>query len=346
MSKNKILEIFNPNFNIPSTPPIWIMRQAGRYLPEYKKIREDIGSFLDLCYNPSKSAEVTLQPIDRFDLDAAIIFSDILTIPHSLGLDVSFEKDHGPKVEIIEDSKGLSKLKIDKDNKKLHKTYEAISLVKSRLSKNKALIGFIGAPWTISTYILEGKGKHNFEKSRKIAYNDPSFLDNLIAIIAEQSISHILGQIKAGADVIQIFDSWAGILSEVDYERFVINPTIKIIKLVKSHYPDVPIIGFPKGSGYLYENYISKTSVNAISIDSSIPVNKIYDFSKLNVVVQGNLDPVILLSNKNLIKERAELLLTKLSNTRFIFNLGHGILPETPIENVEFLIKCVRTFSS
>lgn len=345
MSNNKILEIFKPNSKIPSSPPIWIMRQAGRYLPEYKKIREETGSFLDLCYNPEKSAEVTLQPIDRFDLDAAIIFSDILTIPHSLGLDVSFEKNHGPKVEIIDDNEGLSKLKIDKDNEKLHKTYEAISLVKSKLHKNKALIGFIGAPWTIATYILEGKGKHGFEKSRKIAYNNPSFLDNLIDIISEQSISHILGQIKAGADVIQIFDSWAGVLSEVDYERFVINPTIKIIKAVKSYYPDVPIIGFPKGSGYLYESYISKTSVNAIGIDSHIPINKIYDFSKLNIVVQGNLDPVILLSNKNVIKERTELILEKLSNSRFIFNLGHGILPETPIENVEFLIKCVRTFS-
>lgn len=342
MSNIKILELFNPDSNILSSPPIWIMRQAGRYLPEYKKVRSEVGTFLDLCYNPEKSAEVTLQPIDRFDMDAAIIFSDILTIPHSLGLYVSFAENYGPKVEVIDSNEGISKLKIDRNNEKLHKTYEAISLVKSKLPYGKALIGFVGAPWTIATYILEGKGKHNFEKSRKIAYNDPCFLDNLIDVIVNQSIFHILGQIKAGADIIQIFDSWAGVLSEVDYDRFVINPTIKIIKEVRSSYPNIPIIGFPKGSGYLYESYISKTNVNAIGLDSSIPINKIYDFSK-NTVVQGNLDPVILLSNKELIAERTDMLLKKLSNSRYIFNLGHGILPDTPIENVEFLIKCVRT---
>lgn len=342
MSNIKILETFNPNSKI-SSPPIWIMRQAGRYLPEYKKVRSEVGSFLDLCYTPKKAAEVTLQPIDRFDMDAAIIFSDILTIPHSLGLDVSFAENYGPKVEVIDGNEGISKLKIDRNNEKLLHTHEAIAIVKSKLSYNKALIGFVGAPWTIATYILEGKGKHNFEKSKKIAYNDPYFLDNLIDVIVNQSIFHILGQIKAGADIIQIFDSWAGVLSEVDYDRFVINPTIKIIKEVRSSYPNIPIIGFPKGSSYLYESYISKTNVNAIGLDSSVPINKMYDFAK-NTVVQGNLDPVLLLSNKELIAERTEILLNKLSNSRYIFNLGHGILPETPIENVDFLIKCVRKF--
>ncbi len=342
MYNNKILEVFTSQLPILESPPIWIMRQAGRYLPEYKKIRSEENSFLDLCYHPSKAAEVTLQPLNRFDLDAAIIFSDILTIPHSLGLEVSFEQDFGPRVEIIDDINSINKLKIDSENQKLQKTYEAIAIVKSKLPKNKALIGFVGAPWTISTYILEGRGKHNFEKSRKIAYSDPVFLDQLIEIISQQIISHILGQIKSGADIIQIFDSWAGVLGEIDYKRFVIDPTIKIIKEVKSHYPKTPIIGFPKGSGYLYENYILETNIDAIGVDNNIPLDKMKDFGKSGIVVQGNLDPVILLSSKDLIKERTEIILEKLSNSRFIFNLGHGILPETKIENVEFLINCIK----
>lgn len=342
MYNNKMLEVFTSLSPILESPPIWIMRQAGRYLPEYKKIRSEENSFLDLCYNPSKAAEVTLQPLNRFDIDAAIIFSDILTIPHSLGLEVSFEQDFGPRVEIIDDINSINKLKVDSENRKLQKTYEAISIVKSKLPKNKALIGFVGAPWTISTYILEGKGKHNFEKSRKIAYSDPVFLDQLIEIISQQIISHILGQIKSGADIIQIFDSWAGVLGEIDYKRFVIDPTIKIIKEVKSHYPKTPIIGFPKGSGYLYENYILETNIDAIGVDNNIPLDSMKDFGKSGIVVQGNLDPVILLSSKDLIKERTEIILEKLSNSRFIFNLGHGILPETKIENVEFLINCIK----
>lgn len=341
MTSKKLLDIFQNK--LLNSPPIWIMRQAGRYLPEYKKVRQETGSFLDLCYNPSKAAEVTLQPLKRFNLDAAIIFSDILIIPHSLGLDVSFEKNMGPKVEIIDEESKLLKLKINLEDEKLEKVYEAISLVKTELDSKKTLIGFVGAPWTVATYILEGKGRHDFEKSKLIAYKNPNFLGKLIDIITQATIFHILGQIKSGADVIQIFDSWAGVLGEVDYREFVIKPTIKIIKEVKKIYPEVPIIGFPKGSGFMYEEYISHTGINGVGLDHSVTLNQMAEFAK-NKVVQGNLDPVILLSSKEVIAERAGLILNKMIDKRFIFNLGHGILPHTPIENMEFLVEYVRNY--
>lgn len=341
MSDKKMINIFQNKLSI--SPSIWIMRQAGRYLPEYKEVRNETGSFLDLCYNPSRAAEVTLQPIKRFNLDAAIIFSDILIIPHSLGLEVSFEKDMGPKVEIIDNEAVLTKLKINSDSEKLNKVYEAISLVKAKLDSKKTLIGFVGAPWTVATYILEGKGKHDFEKSKLIAYKNPNFLQKLIDIITQQTIFHILGQIKAGADVIQIFDSWAGILGEIDYCKFVIKPTINIIKEVKKIYPNVPIIGFPKGSGLMYEEYIKQTGVDGVGLDHTVTLNQMSEFAE-NIVVQGNLDPVVLLSSKEVIAERAGLILDRMKNKRFIFNLGHGILPNTPIENVEFLVEYVKNY--
>lgn len=341
MSDQKLLNVFQ---NKPiKSPPIWIMRQAGRYLPEYLEVRKNTGSFLDLCYNPEKAAEVTLQPLKRFKLDAAIIFSDILIIPHSMGLNVSFEKDMGPRVETINNESDLYKLTIDSSNEKLLRVYEALSLVKMTLDQEKTLIGFVGAPWTIATYIIEGKGKHAFEKSKSIAYLEPKFLEKLINKITEQTISHILGQIKAGAEVIQIFDSWAGVLGEVDYRKFVIKPTKQIIKEIKKIYPEVPIIGFPKGAGIMYEEYIAGTGVDGIGCDHTVTLKQMAEFAK-NIVVQGNLDPIVLLSHQTVIKERAELILETMAGKRFIFNLGHGILPETKIENVEFLVDYVKSY--
>lgn len=321
-------------------PPLWIMRQAGRYLPEYRKIRENMGGFLDLCYSPSNAAEVTLQPINRFGFDAAIIFSDILVIPHSLGLDVHFEQGEGPRVERILESGDLGKLKIDPHEEKLHKVYEAIALVKSKLPEDKALIGFVGGAWTVATYILEGKGKHDFTHSRKIAYSDPKFLHNLIDIITAQTIHHILGQIKAGAEVIQIFDSWAGVLGGQEYEEFIIKPTAKIVREVKKHCPNVPIIGFPRGSGFLYEKYIELTGINGIGVDQTVPVSKMASWGE-HIVVQGNMDPVVLLSGKDAIAKKVDEIMASRPK-KFVFNLGHGILPETPVENVEFFVYYLR----
>lgn len=334
----KFLLPFNDSYN--EIAPLWIMRQAGRYLPEYRKIRESLGGFLDLCYNPSKAAEVTMQPIDRFDFDAAIIFSDILIVPHSLGLEVHFEQGEGPRVERVTGVNDLGKLKIDPNSEKLQRVYEALTIVKSRLLGDKALIGFVGGAWTVATYMLEGRGKHDFTHSRKVAYSDPKFLHSLIDIITEQTVCHILGQIKAGADVIQIFDSWAGVLGGREYEEFIIKPTIKIVSEVKKHYPDVPIIGFPRGSGYLYEKYIELTGVNGIGVDQTVPLSRMVSWGE-SLVVQGNMDPVVLLAGKEAIARKVDEIMT-VRPKKFIFNLGHGILPETPIENVEFLVSCVR----
>jgi len=328
--------------NKPVTPPIWIMRQAGRYLPEYRAIRETLGGFLDLCYNPKFAAEVTLQPIKRFDFDAAIIFSDILIIPHSLGLDVRFEQGEGPRVERILDAKDLVKLKVNPGDEKLQRVYEAISLVKASLPTDKTLIGFVGSPWTVATYILEGRGKHDFAFSRKIAYQNPDFLSDLIKIITQQTVSHIVGQVKAGAEVIQLFDSWSGVLPESEYRKFVIEPTIEIVREIKKLHPNVPLIGFPRGSGFLYESYIDETMVDGIGIDQNVPLKTMTSFQK-KVVVQGNLDPVVLLTNKDVIGKKVDEIMGSVSKENFIFNLGHGILPETPIENVEFLVEYIRS---
>lgn len=299
-----------------------------------------MGGFLELCYNPSSAAEVTLQPIRRFGFDAAIIFSDILVIPHSLGLDVRFEQGEGPRVEKV-CSNDLNRLKIDPNEAKLQKVYEAIALVKSDLPKDKTLIGFVGGAWTVATYMLEGRGKHDFTYSRKIAYSDPKFLHSLIDIISEQTTHHILGQIKAGAEVIQIFDSWAGVLGGYEFDEFVIKPAAKIITEVKKHYPDIPIIGFPRGAGLLYEKFIEGTGIDGVGVDQTVPISHMSGWGE-NVVVQGNIDPVVLLSNKEAICQKVDEIMDNRPR-KFIFNLGHGILPETPIENVEFLVEYLRS---
>lgn len=341
MAEMKLTKIFNNVDYIPDAPPIWIMRQAGRYLPEYLELRSNAGSFLSLCYDSEKAAEATLQPIRRFALDAAIIFSDILIVAHSLGIDLSFEKGSGPILQSIDNDKDLKN--INYIDERLYKTSDAISIVKSKLPKNVALIGFAGAPWTVATYIIEGKGGTNFEKSRNLVYQNPDFVSNLVEIITNQTIKYLIKQIESGADVIKIFDSWAGVLGEIDYKKFVIEPTKKIINTLKDKYPDVPVIGFPKGSGYLYDEYVKETRVDAIALDYNVPVSKMSELSAKNTIVQGNLDPLVLLTNKQIISERVDVILDAMKGKKHIFNLGHGIVPETKIENVEFLVEYVRS---
>lgn len=324
-------------------PPIWLMRQAGRYLPEYKKIREKCGSFLNLCYSPEDAAEVTLQPIRRFEFDAAIIFSDILVIPHSLGLELDFLQGEGPKLERITNSSELGKLKLSTSNFQFEKTWETVARVREKLPAKTALIGFAGAPWTVATYILEGQGKTGFEFCKNSIKNDVNFVKNLLEIITEQTIYYLIGQIKAGAEVIQIFDSWAGILNEFENrEEFIVQPVKKIVEKLKKEYPKIPVICFPKGINYL-EDYLKKISPQAISIGPDVSMIEAKELQKF-AVVQGNLDPKILLSSKEKIKKETENILSNLMGKNFIFNLGHGILPETPIENVEFLVHLVRNY--
>ena len=334
------LEVLNKK--ISDIPPIWLMRQAGRYLPEYRAVREKMGDFLDLCYNPKAASEVTLQPIRRFDFDSAIIFSDILVIPHSLGLKVEFQENIGPIVEKLENESQLSKIKIDSNNEKLMRVYEAINITKASLPLNKPLIGFVGGPWTIAAYIFsDNRLKDKFEPALLMAFQNPDFIEKVIQIITEQSINHLIGQIEAGCDVVQIFESWAGLLPEEEFEKFVIKPTKYLISKVKARYPNIKIIGFPRASGHLYRQYITQTGIDAVSVDYNVPLDQMKLFQE-DCVVQGNLHPLILFSSKNKIREEVLRIKNSLNGKPYIFNLGHGILPKTPIENVQYMIDCVR----
>jgi len=325
-----------------NTIPIWFMRQAGRYLPEYMEIRKNVTDFLELCYDSEKAKTVTLQPIDRFDFDAAIIFSDILVLPHALGWKVAFKKAEGPILQKFESDRDLININNNFD-KKINCIYDTVNKVRASLDKSKSLIGFAGSPWTVASYMLEGKGKQDFSVSKNFLYNNKKLALQLIDIITEKTIEYLLGQINAGVDIIQLFDSWAGVLSGEEYEDFVIKPTKKIVSLVKRKYPSLPIIGFPRGSGYLYQEYIDQTDIDAIGVDQFVPINTMKKWQE-NIIVQGNFDPVLLLGKKEIIEKKANDILTCLDSKNFIFNLGHGILPNTPIENVQFLVNYVRNY--
>ncbi len=323
-------------------PPIWLMRQAGRYLPEYKETRKEAGSFLNLCYNPELASKVTLQPITRFGFDAAIIFSDILVVPHILGLDVKFLEGEGPKLEIIKEEKDLEKLiiKTKESSEKIQKICKALELTREALDKDKTLIGFAGSPWTVLTYMISEK-KHDFDYCRKFAYEKKSLLIDLIEIITEQTIIYLKSKIDSGAEVLQLFDSWSGILTEEQFFEFVIKPTKKIISEIKNYSPLTPIIGFPKGANLFLEDYIKETGIDGLSIDQFVPLKYAAKLQE-KIVIQGNLDPLVLFLSQNEIKRHVDKIMQELSGGNFIFNLGHGIMQHTPIENVKFLVEYVR----
>lgn len=321
--------------------PIWLMRQAGRFLPEYREVRERAGSFLKLCYSPEDASNVTLQPIKRFDFDAAIIFSDILIVPNSLGLSLDFLQGEGPKLERVKQSSDLKKLTISSKNWCFEKIWETVRKTKSKLEEEKTLIGFAGAPWTVATYILEGRGKTDFEFSKNKIKTDKAFIKNLLEIISEQTINYLLGQIENGAEVIQIFDSWAGVLNDFeDRDDFIIEPVKFIISEVKKKYPNIPFISFPKGINYI-EEYSKKIKSEGIGMGPEVSMEEAQKLQKF-VAIQGNLSPETLASDKKNIEKETLNILNSLSGPNFIFNLGHGILPHTPIENVEFLVRLVR----
>lgn len=334
--------ISNPFKRPDGKTPIWLMRQAGRYLPEYMKVRKEVKDFLEFCYDIDKAAEVTLQPVKRFGFDAAIIFSDILVLPHALGWKVEFKENIGPVLQHFESKDDFNFLKGNTDEK-LGKVYEIIKKVKKELPKTTSLIGFAGSPWTVMSYMLEGKGKQDFRVSKKFIYENRVLAKELLDFIMEKTIYHLINQIKAGADVIKIFDSWSGVLAEEEFNDFVIEPTKKIISAIKKVFPKTPIITFPKGAGFLYEKFIEEVPTDVLAVDMLVPLKKMRYWSD-KVIVQGNLDPVILLTNKEVIKEKVYNILSMLENKNFIFNLGHGILLETPPENVEFLVECIRNY--
>jgi uroporphyrinogen decarboxylase len=325
-------------------PPVWMMRQAGRYLPEYRELRAKAGGFLDLCFTPEFAAEVTLQPIRRFNFDAAIIFSDILVIPYALGRAVRFEAGEGPRLDPLDTPEKIATLAEQADFGKLEPVYEALRRVRRELDQNIALIGFCGAPWTVATYMVAGQGTPDQAPARMMAYRHPKAFADIIDVLVENSIEYLLGQLAAGADVLQLFDTWAGVLPPREFARWSVEPTRRIVEGVRRQVPDAKIIGFPRGAGALLPAYVDATGVDAVSIDWAAEPSLIRERVQNRVAVQGNLDPLALIAGGKALDSAVDDVLSNYAKGRLIFNLGHGILPETPIAHVERMLKRVRAY--
>ena len=323
--------------------PVWLMRQAGRYLPEYRELRSRSGSFLNLCYDSNLAMEVTMQPIQRFDLDAAIIFSDILVVPDAAGCKVKFSPEKGPILSQIRTAEEINKLDFENLTGRLSPIYEAIKKTRVALSKEKALIGFCGAPWTIASYMIEGGTSRDFLKIRKLAVEEPRTLELLLKKLEGCLASHLIAQISAGANAVQIFDSWAGVLADGSFKHLSFDPIHRICKKVKSMYPEIPIIVFPRLAGTRYTQFSKSKYIDALSIDQTIPCEWAAKNLQGKVAIQGNLDPVLLLSGGDKMVKEAQRICSILNqNKGFVFNLGHGVIKDTPVENVVTLCKLVR----
>jgi uroporphyrinogen decarboxylase len=326
-----------------SPPPVWLMRQAGRYLPEYRAVREKAGGFLELCYAPEFAAEVTLQPVRRFGLDAAILFSDILVVPDALGQRVSFAEGEGPRLEPVRCLADLARLDVKRTAGTFARVCETVSRVRAALPPEVALIGFCGAPWTVATYMVAGEGSADQADARLWAYRDRAGFARLIEILTETSIVYLDAQVRAGADALQIFDTWAGALPEPEFASWVVAPTQRIVTELKRRHPHVPIIGFPRGAGAKAQAYLEGTGVNGIGCDTAVPLAEMRRLAASGVAVQGNLDPLLLVAGGPAMEARVCASLEAMRGAPFIFNLGHGIVPQTPPENVARLIELVRS---
>lgn len=325
-----------------SPPPIWLMRQAGRYLPEYQETRRQAGGFLELCYTPELAAEVTLQPIRRFGLDAAILFSDILVVPDGLGQKVWFEAGHGPRLEPLAGPAGVANLRPEDMIGALAPVYETVRRLRRELPSQTALIGFAGAPWTVASYMIEGGGSKDFATAKRWAYEDPDGFQALIDLLVEATAQHLIAQAEAGAEVVQIFDSWAGVWPEGELRRWSLKPLAEIVAKVKAAHPEVPVILFPRGAGLLYEAYAEETGADALSLDTTLPLDWAAKVLQPKVALQGSLDPIVLAAGGPALEAAVARILDKLGGGRFVFNLGHGIVPQTPPENVARLVDLVR----
>jgi len=319
-------------------PPWWLMRQAGRYLPEYRALRAQARDFVDFCLKPVLATEATLQPIRRFGMDAAIIFADILLVPQALGQKLGFGDD-GPRLEPLDETTGTKGLRLEGAVSRLDPVCETVRRSCAALPDETALIGFAGAPWTVATYMVEGGGSRDFHRVKSWAYRDPSGFQALIDLLTEATIAYLSAQISAGAEVVQLFDSWAGVLPEDDFARWVITPTRRITMELGKHFPEVPMIGFPRGAGLLYERYAIETGVNAVSLDTVVPKGFAWERLQSRLAVQGNLDPVLLITGGEALKRAVIELRAVLGGGPFVFNLGHGVLPQTPPENVAMLAR-------
>lgn len=326
-----------------ATPPIWLMRQAGRYLPEYRATRAKAGSFLDLCYTPEFAEEVTLQPIRRYGFDAAILFADILLIPHALGQKLDFVVGEGPRLEPITDGKGIGRLRpVNEVHETLAPVYETVRRLSKSLPMETTLIGFAGAPWTVATYMVAGQGTSDQGPARHWMYADPEGFDRLIDLITEATIAYLSHQILAGAEVVKLFDSWAGSLAPDMFERYAVRPAAKIVAALAALHPGVPVIGFPRGAGALYLSYAAGTGVQGLALDAQVPMDWARREMGAQVALQGNLDPMLMVAGGDALSHTARRLVEQMAGTPYIFNLGHGITPEADPGNVDVLLRAVR----
>lgn len=325
-----------------SKRPIWLMRQAGRYLPEYRELRARKGGFLALVYDTDAAAEITLQPIRRFGFDGAILFSDILIVPYAMGQDLEFLAGEGPKLSPRLVDHALSGLQAVPE--RLSPIYETVRKVRASLPVDKTMLGFAGSPWTVATYMVAGEGSRDHHDTRAMAYRDPGAFAAIIDAIVRVTVEYLCGQIEAGAEAVQLFDSWAGSLAPAQFERWVIAPTAAIVAAVKARHPEVPIIGFPKGAGEKLAAYARETGVDAVGVDETI--DPLWAAAALPeaMPVQGNLDPLLLLAGGNDLDEQARRVLDAFAGRPHLFNLGHGIGQHTPIANVERLLATVRSW--
>jgi len=326
------------------SPPIWLMRQAGRYLPEYRELRAQAGDFLTTCLTPEMAVEITLQPIRRFAFDAAILFSDILVLPHALGQSVRFEEGTGPILAALTQASDIDDLAVRGFADRLAPVYETVRRLRAELPTQTALIGFAGAPWTVASYMIEGRSSKDFAKAKAWAYRDPESFQRLIDLLVETTADYLIGQAEAGAEALQLFDSWAGVWPESALRRWCLDPARAIRERVRAAYPDVPMIVFPRGVGVLYETFAETCGAEGLSLDTTVPLAWARDHVQTKVTVQGNLDPIALLAGGETQREETARILDTLAAKPFIFNLGHGILPETPIAHVQALVDQVRAW--
>jgi uroporphyrinogen decarboxylase len=338
--KSSLLDVLEGRRQL--VPPVWMMRQAGRYLPEYRVVRQQAGSFLDLCFNPRLAAEVTLQPIRRFGFDAAILFSDILVIPYALGRALTFQEGEGPRLDPLKDPETIRQLPSEINQDKLGPIYDTVRLVKSVLPPDTALLGFCGAPWTVATYMIAGEGTSDQAPARLFAYRHPEEFARLLHVLIHASVEYLARQFEAGVDAVQIFDTWAGVLPPEQFERWCMIPTMRIVGELRKRVPGAKVIAFPRGADSLLPRYVADVAPDALSVDWRIDRNFARKELQSRVPLQGNLDPLALLAGGAALDRAVDDVLAAFADGPFIFNLGHGILADTPIAHVERMLARVR----
>jgi uroporphyrinogen decarboxylase len=335
----KLLNVLRGNQE--TVPPVWLMRQAGRYLPEYRALRADKGGFLALAYDSDAASEITLQPVRRFGFDGAILFSDILVIPHAMGQDLWFETGEGPRL-----APRLADARLEDfipAPQRLDPVFETVRKVAVALPAETTFLGFAGSPWTVATYMVNGQGSKDQAEARRMAHSEPERFGALIDAIIGATVDYLSRQISAGVDAVQLFDSWAGSLSPAQFEKWVISPNAKIVSALKARHPDTPIIGFPKGAGGKLAAYARETGVDALGLDETVDPDWAHKELPAGLPVQGNLDPLALIAGGDVLEDAVSRILRAFADRPHIFNLGHGILPDTPIEHVEKLLTLVRS---